>query len=89
MIGGRLQRWKDGRVTIVGVDHGAVGQVLAENDKFIVIKWPGRTCYLNRMSGSRYFSPETYVCRKTNLVNGETTVEPVIGWKTQRKAKGP
>jgi hypothetical protein len=84
MIGGRLERLADGRVLIRGVDHGALGIVLAENEDLVVIKWPGRTCYLDRMSGSRYYSPEVFVCRK-ELRDGECVVKPLLGWNAGRK----
>jgi hypothetical protein len=98
MIGGLLIRERDGKVHIAGVNHGVLGIVLAENDDLIVIKWPGHTSYLGRMSGNRYYSPEIYVCKKKMVkvprADGVKPnppealhVEPILGWNAGRGTK--
>lgn len=50
---------KDGKryLRFLGVDHGAPLEIVAESEKAVIVWQKGHSSYLNRMSGSKYFSP--------------------------------
>jgi len=82
-MNGYLYRGK-GVVTMLGVDHGGAGKVVAENDRFIVIKWPAHK-YWSGIGETSYASPETVVYKKHHH-DGEQKIyaEAIIEWSHKR-----
>jgi len=78
-----IHRSADGKVKYPGVDRGGFGDVVAENDQVLVIKWPGGSHWVGK--GIRgYHSPSTDVLRKDQ--DGRVTL--LITWDSDRKRRG-
>jgi hypothetical protein len=71
-----------GRAKYAGVDRGGFGTVIAENDRALVIRWPGGTHWVGR--GIRSYHPaSTDVLHKEQ--DGKYSL--LISWDTGRSDK--
>lgn len=92
MLGGYTIRAEgtSARVKLRGIDNGGWGQVLAESDEFMVVKWPGHKYWSGRGMQS-YSPPIVTVYRKTikTPVLGDPEpaewIEPLVSYSAGRK----
>ena len=69
-------------VTFVGVDMGGVGQIVAEKDKILVVKFPAGKHWSGRGSQS-YHSAKTIVLERDRDSDWYRTL---VGWQHKRKS---
>ena len=74
-----------GKVNYPGIDKGGFVTIIAENDRAIVIKWPGGKHWVGRGMAQAYHSPCTDVLRKDD--DGRFTL--LISWDNKRKHASP
>lgn len=75
-----------------GVDHGGYGQVVKENDDYIVVKWPSHSYWSGRGFPRGYASPQTtvYKIKKQEMTDINTSryfTTPAIQWLNMRWKK--
>lgn len=80
----KIERNEDGKVRFNGIDMGGLGEVVAENKEYIVVKFPAGRHWTGRGLPPSYHSPETIVLRKPDQPNGWHY--PVIQWDNKRRA---
>ena len=78
-----LTRHLDGTVEYHGVDKGGHGEVMAENERVLVIKWRSGSHWVGRGIPRAYHSPSTDVLRKDE--DGRFTL--LISWDDRRKPR--
>ena len=92
MLDGTLRRHKNGTVEFPGIDHGGPGKILAENDDYVVIKWPKST-YRGGVPNPRIYNPPSIsvyartVKRAGHRKEKIESMKGLIGWDVTRPKK--
>ena len=80
-----------GKVKISGIDMGGLGEILAQNENAIAIKWPAGTHWVGNHMPREYHSPEIAIyaiigSSKEGWLQVETS--RIIDWEVTRKKQG-
>ena len=85
--------YPNGTVKQFGIDYGETKnkplKILAQNDKFVVIKFPGSMCWSGIGMPWTYYKGRIAVFQIDSKLDNKYLLSEVIEWSTERKTVDP